>query len=57
MESRCDGLAGGRAQSRRRATGGEGACQIGVEGMGRVFAREFGVDGELPDFELAWLRH
>jgi hypothetical protein len=28
-----------------------------VEGMGRAFARKFGVDGELPDFELAWLRH
>jgi hypothetical protein len=25
--------------------------------MGRAFARKFGVDGELPDFELAWLRH
>ena len=27
-----------------------------VEGMGRVFAREFGVCGKtLPDFELSWL--
>jgi hypothetical protein len=57
VESHWGGPAGGRARNRRRATGGEGACLIVVEGMGRVFARKFGVCGKaLPDFELSWLR-
>src|SRR4029079_16266974 len=57
IEAHCDGPAGGSARIRRRATGGEGTCQIGVEGMGRAFARCVGVDGEMPEFDLAWLRH
>jgi hypothetical protein len=61
MESRCDGLAGGRARNRRRTAGGEGRNLIVVEGTGRAFARKFGVCGKasdkhLPDFELSWLR-
>src|SRR4029079_1342646 len=57
IESHSDGPAGGRSRRRRRTTGGEEACQMGVEGMGRVFAREFAVDGKMPDFELVWLHH
>jgi hypothetical protein len=51
------GHGGTLAHDRRRGAGDSKNGPIVVEGMGRVFARKFGVGGEMPDFELSWLRH